>query len=56
MSEDAREAANESGQPEVEAALADLDAAAGLPLAAQADAFETFHAALTHVLDTEPAE
>ncbi|WP_369047104.1 hypothetical protein [Sinomonas sp. P10A9] len=56
MSEDPRETAIEAGQPEVEAALAGLASAADQPLAAQADAFEAFHAALMHVLDAEPAE
>lgn len=42
--------------PEARAALAALEAAAGRPLAEQADAFDAFHAALSEVLDAEPAE
>ncbi|GHG60211.1 hypothetical protein GCM10012320_34760 [Sinomonas cellulolyticus] len=43
-------------QPEAEAALAQLDAADGLPLEDRAAAFEAFHDALTTILDAEPAE
>lgn len=42
--------------PATEEALAALDAAAGLPLAQRADAFEAFHAALSGVLGMEPGE
>lgn len=55
MSEDPHTAAA-AALPEARAALAALDAAAGRPLAEQADAFDAFHAALSEILDTEPAE
>lgn len=42
--------------PETEQALAALDAAAALPLAERAAAFEEFHAALSGVLGMEPGE
>ena len=56
MSEDPEQAARASALPEADAALAGLDAAAGRPLAEQADAFDAFHASLLAILDTEPAE
>jgi hypothetical protein len=57
MSEEPQQAARDlEALPEAEAALGALEAAAGRPLAEQADAFDAFHAALTDLLDTEPAE
>ncbi|BCT75842.1 hypothetical protein SCMU_16840 [Sinomonas cyclohexanicum] len=43
-------------QPDARAALAELEAADGLPLEDRAAAFEAFHDALTEILDAEPAE
>lgn len=43
-------------QPEAASALAELDAADGLPLEDRAAAFEAFHDALSRILDTEPAD